>query len=230
MITHEWGVLRAERCRFAFLLSREVGVVAGVTADRWNDGLIQFGRQVPWSGPALGCPREWRRGVALDWRKRSRSRRIVRQGGLCRPITRDYRRQHAVDTLYNSLLLKDVVAETESVRIKVEVPLGRRVVARGVRRPRHIGEPRRRYTPRRIALVVVRGRVSPESAVIRLRRVADVARAASPGQVRQGIERRINDGLSVRWRWAGGIGPDNGGVEYQSRTGSTGSTWLCHRG
>lgn len=121
---------------------------------------------------------------------------VVRGGGGCRLRLRPVRERglrfpvasrdgaSCVLVLFNvDLVFENVIGETESLRIEVEVPVRRRVVLRLAILPGRVGERRRNLTMLRSATEVLGWELRPEVATVRLGRVADIAGLAAPGLV-----------------------------------------------
>lgn len=87
------------------------------------------------------------------------------------------------DSLHDSLFPKDILAQTECVRVEVEISIGRRVEAGAVGRPLYVVECRSWDTELCRALVICIWRVESHITVIGLRRATDESRRTSPGGI-----------------------------------------------
>jgi len=97
VVNLERRVLVAECPGFPHGLSLEIAVVALSEADRWNDGVVAFGKPMRPVHASLHC-------MCLTWRSRRARWREVREARLRAPVARRDRGQTAPNFLDDYLL------------------------------------------------------------------------------------------------------------------------------
>lgn len=172
------------------MLSFEVSVIAGIEADSGADRVITLRPLmqlvalivvvVSVAIVILGLGRCVRLGLCLVGLglavRRGRLRRPMGDGSLRDPAAR-------------FAGIEDILIQTESTRVKVEVTLGRGEVADLLVGPRDLNVRSSRDAVYRIAQVVIGGRIKENVAARRRGRwAADISRLATPCSVALGVE------------------------------------------
>ncbi len=180
-LIEERGARGAQLGSLAHVLRLEVRVVAVVVANSRDNGIVTLAQAVQVRAVAPVAVVVLARARRGRGRGRGRRRRgEVRRGRLRMPVARSYGDHHAVDNLYDLLLLEDVEAQAEGLGVQVEVTFGRRVVAGLVVLPDRLLGLGSRDTELRLADVLVHGRILPDVARIGLRGAADEVGRAAP--------------------------------------------------
>lgn len=110
------------------------------------------------------------------------------------PIARGNSCCGTADCNDNELLLEDIVAQTECIRVEVEITLGWRVITSLVGWPCHIRIPRSWLTPLRFAHIIIGRRIGPQVATVWFRLIANETRLTTPSPVRLRIIRLPKSG------------------------------------